>query len=258
MSATDTPDWRRQKIADLEGQGLERRTFDVSDLQLREQDDGTLRLSGYASVTGVAYQVGWYMETIERGAFKRTLGEQPDVQLLIQHTGMPIARTTSRTLMLSEDDHGLKVEATLDPQDPDVRSLEIKMRRGDVDAMSFAFKVTADTWNKDRTKRAISAVSLHRGDVSVVSAGANPAALATVRAAEHARTQPPPNYTRRAREILATHRADPPSGGSRVATADLLVSDTDRQRRRLDERIEKVRRRRLDQRIEDVRRRGAK
>lgn len=210
----NTRDWRERKTHDLTG--LERRAFAARGMQLREQADGTLHLTGYASVTGVAYEVGWYQETIERGAFKRTLGEHPDVQLLINHTGMPLARTMSGTLSLSEDDHGLKVEADLDPEDHDVQSLARKMRRGDIDQMSFAFQVTTDTWNADYTARTISVVSIHRGDVSVVNQGANAAAMAELRAAQQrARTQPLPDHGRRAREILATLRAGgPPSIGT--------------------------------------------
>ncbi len=153
------------------------------DEELRETDDGTLHLSGYASVTGVAYTVGWYDETIQPGAFKRTLSESPDVQLLINHTGMPLARTSSGTMTLVEDDRGLRVDADLDPEDPDVQSLARKMRRGDIDQMSFAFQVTTPGggWNDDYSARTITALSIHRGDVSVVNQGANPATAATIR-----------------------------------------------------------------------------
>jgi hypothetical protein len=40
---------------------------------------------------------------------------QPDVRLLIDHEGQPLARTKSGTLTLSTDDHGLHVHAPLDP-----------------------------------------------------------------------------------------------------------------------------------------------
>jgi HK97 family phage prohead protease len=172
-------EFRRQKVANLKG--LERRTFAAADMELREADDGMLHFTGYASVTDVPYDVGWYQETIQRGAFKRTLGEKPDVQLLINHAGMPLARTISGTMTLTEDDRGLKVEADLDPEDPDVQSLARKMKRGDIDQMSFAFMVTAGDWNDDYSARTITACSIHRGDVSVVNQGANPASTASVR-----------------------------------------------------------------------------
>jgi HK97 family phage prohead protease len=178
-------EWRKKKVETLKG--LERRSFDTSEMELRADDDGTLHLSGYASLTGVSYEVGWYTETIERGAFKRTLSESPDVQLLINHTGMPIARTRSGTLTLAEDDRGLKVDADLDPEDPDVKSLKRKMDRGDIDQMSFAFLPTAQDWNEDYTERKIIACSIHRGDVSVVNMGASESTFAAIRSADAAR-----------------------------------------------------------------------
>ena len=40
--------------------------------------------------------------------------------------------------------------------------------------MSFGFRVTGQKWSDDYSDRYISAVNLHRGDVSIVSYGANP------------------------------------------------------------------------------------
>lgn len=182
-AASPLLEWRRKKAADLSG--LERRTFAVSDMEIRQPDDGgMLSLTGYASVTDTPYEVGFYTERIERGAFKRTLSEQPDVQLLVNHEGLPLARTKSGTLRLTEDDRGLKVDADLDPQDPDVMSLHRKMLRGDIDQMSFAFMATDQDWNDDFTERSIKAASIHRGDVSVVNQGANGSTVASIRSRE--------------------------------------------------------------------------
>lgn len=161
-------------------EGREARRTKVGPIELRETTSG-LTLTGYASVTGAAYDMGPYMETISRGAFKKTLSERPDVQLLINHDGLPLARTTTGTLRLSEDDRGLRVEADVDPDDPDVRRLVPKMRSGNVDEMSFAFRAVKQDWNDDWTSREIREVSIDRGDVSVVSYGANPATSVTFR-----------------------------------------------------------------------------
>jgi HK97 family phage prohead protease len=175
-------EWRERKASGLGG--LERRDFAVTDLELREKDDSTWNLTGYASVYETPYSVGFYEETISRGAAKRTLGENPDVQLLINHEGLPLARTRSGTLRLEERERGLWVDADLDKLDPDAQRLQRKMARGDVDQMSFAFQVTDQDWNDDFTQRRIKSFSIHRGDVSVVNQGANDASVASVRSAE--------------------------------------------------------------------------
>lgn len=190
-NAADTPaalssktvEWRRNK-APVRG-SWERREF-TAPVELREDGNDTITLTGYASVTGVPYDVGFYEETIAPGAFKRTLNQPQgvDVQLLVNHTGLPLARTTSGTLRLAEDSRGLSVEADLDPSDPDVQSLLPKIRRGDASEMSFAFRATEQDWSEDYTQRTILAAEIHRGDVSVVSYGASPSTSLSLRSEE--------------------------------------------------------------------------
>jgi HK97 family phage prohead protease len=155
----------------------------MNGLELRIEDggNGKLTLEGYASRTEIAYQVGSFQETIKRGAFRRSLAEQPDTSLLVNHEGLPLARTTSGNLDLSEDSNGLRVRASLEREDPDVRAIEYKMRRGDLSEMSIGFRATGQSWNEDRTERTISEVSLHRGDVSIVSSAASPTSTAMLR-----------------------------------------------------------------------------
>jgi HK97 family phage prohead protease len=150
-------------------------------LEVRSESNGALRLIGYASVVGVPYPMPGYTETISKGAFAQTLKADPDVALLLAHEGLPLARTSSGTLHLQEDDIGLRVEAELDPSDPDVESIARKLARGDLDGqMSFAFKAIDQQWNTDFTTRIIESVDIDRGDVSLVIHGANPHTSATI------------------------------------------------------------------------------
>lgn len=149
------------------------------------EDSPTLVVEGYAStfdpydMYGGPERGGW-IEQIATTAFDKTLREKPDLHLLINHEGMPLARTKSGNLKLSVDNHGLRVWAELDRSDPDVQRLEAKMRRGDMDEMSFAFRVVSETWGQapgyddPHSHRLISEVSLEKGDVSIVNWGANP------------------------------------------------------------------------------------
>jgi HK97 family phage prohead protease len=179
-------EWRRAKVANLKG--LERRTFPAHAMELREIDADTWNLTGFACVYDTPYDMGFYVETVRSGAGRRTLGESPDVQLLINHTDLPLARTLPGTLRLEEravpdmpGKTGLFVDADLDKQDPDAQRLQRKMARRDLDAMSFAFQVTDQEWSDDYSQRTIKTYSLHRGDVSVVNQGANPATFASIR-----------------------------------------------------------------------------
>ena len=170
----------RAKILDVREQ---RRL--AAPLEFREDKDNHVVLEGYAATYepydcyGGVERGGW-IEKIDRRAFDVTLAQSPDVQLLLNHEGLPLARTTSRTLQLTSDKRGLKVRAILDASDPDVQRILPKMRRGDLNEMSFAFRVKDQVWSNDYTQRTITEVSLQRGDVSVVSYGMNPDTKATV------------------------------------------------------------------------------
>ena len=145
---------------------------------------GPLASDGYASLFGVDYPVGSFTEEFRAGSFKRDLARPDlDVVLRTEHSGLPLARTTSGTLHLGEDAKGLRVHADLDRRDPDVKSLQVKFERGDLREMSIAFRVERDQWNDDLTRRSVLEASLHRGDVSIVTYGASPSTSSTLRTA---------------------------------------------------------------------------
>lgn len=136
--------------------------------EIRADADG-IKVEGYAAVFGEETNIGgMFMERIERGAFTDAIGRD-DVVFLVNHEGLPLARTRSGTLKLTEDDHGLKIETTLDADDPDVKSIAGKMKRGDLDKMSFAFYPDVQEWDEtgDLPVRSISKASLY--DVSIVT-----------------------------------------------------------------------------------------
>jgi HK97 family phage prohead protease len=152
---------------------IERRTFTVQDVEARQADDGTMRLRGYAAVFNDASVPLPFKETIAPGAFRKTLSETPDVRLLINHEGLPLARTKNGTLTLTEDDRGLFMDAVI-ADTSEGRDLYKLVERGDVDQMSFAFRVIRQKWSEDRSTRTLTEVSLADGDVSVVTYPAYP------------------------------------------------------------------------------------
>jgi HK97 family phage prohead protease len=149
-------------------------------LDVRSSSD-SVTIEGYASTFNQPYDMGWYTETVASGAFSRPLGRNPDVRFLINHDGLPLARTTSRTLDLAQDTNGLHFRATCDASDPDVQRVAPKMIRGDLNEMSFAFGVVEDEWSEDYSQRTLRALNLDNGDVSLVTYPANPNATASMR-----------------------------------------------------------------------------
>lgn len=170
----------------------ERRAFRCEEFELRATSDASVTLTGYASVFNKGYEMyggpdkGGWTEFVDKRAFDETLKRKPDVHLLINHDGMPLARTKSGTMQLSVDRVGLKVMAELDRQDPDVQRLEVKMGRGDMDEMSFAFRTIRHEWNTEETERRLLELNLDKGDVSVVNFGASPHTSAGIRSMQDA------------------------------------------------------------------------
>jgi HK97 family phage prohead protease len=170
---------------DYKGETLEYRV--CRRVQTRTAQDGAPTIVGYATVYDTPYDVmggppyGW-SEVIARGAADKSVAERDDVYLFFDHDGLPMAATKARTLSLDSDRMGLFSEARVDPNDPLSMAVVRRLERGELDAMSFAFKVTRQRWEnedgntadpKSAPVRRIQEVKLY--DVSVVSFPANPA-----------------------------------------------------------------------------------
>jgi HK97 family phage prohead protease len=166
--------------------------------ELRAKPDGTggtrLLFTGYASVVEAPYEMtdwlGDYTEIVRSDAFEETLSRSPDVIFCLNHAwdGAPMARTKAGTLRLSADATGLLTEADLDGKRSDVYQVQSAMDAGELDAMSFAFYVTRQSWSPDYDQRDILEVDINGGDTSVVTWPANPATTGTTALRKHAAT----------------------------------------------------------------------
>lgn len=153
-------------------------------------DDNGVHVSGYAAVFGQEADIGGYFtEVIDRGAFSHAI-TRDDVPFLIEHDGLPLARNRVTgpvgLLTLSEDDHGLRIDALLDASDPDVQRIVPKMRSGILSKMSFAFAATKQLWDEtvDPPVRTIQEATLF--DVSIVTTPAYEGTEIALRSAEEA------------------------------------------------------------------------
>lgn len=150
------------------GQAMEREIRGGIAAEIRAEGD-EVSVQGYAAVFNqVTHIGGCFREVIAPGAFDEAVGRD-DVVFLINHEGLPLARTRSGTLKLTQDATGLRMETTLDATDPDVKSIVPKMKRGDLDKMSFAFIPEVQEWDEtsDPPLRTIRKARLY--DVSIVT-----------------------------------------------------------------------------------------
>ncbi len=181
------------------------RAYAVSGVEVRAKSEASTIVDfvGHASVYDKGYEMyggpdkGGWTEFVDAGAGKKTLSENPDVALKLNHEGMTLARTKSGTLQLSEDKIGLATRAQLDTRQSIVNDVVIGMERGDLDEMSFAFRIIRQEWRDadgnevpwwdlSGIERHITEYSLHKGDVSIVNYGASPHTDAGMRSLEDA------------------------------------------------------------------------
>ena len=161
----------------------ETRNFDAQ-FELREDGDGMTFVGYAAKFNSPSQDLGGFIETIERGAFGRSLRSRNDVKLLVNHDmGRVLASTRAGTMKLYEDEIGLRVEASLAPT-TEGKDLAILLRRGDLSKMSFGFSVMKDSWNNEMTQRTLKSVRLW--EVSVVAAPAYEATEAAMRSLDKA------------------------------------------------------------------------
>ena len=158
------------------------RNIAYSNIELRAMTDGKT-LVGYAAIFDSPSEPLPWTEFVRRGAFRKTIKDGADVRLLIDHEGVPLARTKSGTLTLTEDEIGLRIEAQLDESNPDAAKVISALRRGDLSQMSFAFQTVKDAWSKDKQVRELKEVRLY--DVSVVTYPAYEQTVAELRSANN-------------------------------------------------------------------------
>lgn len=130
--------------------------------ETRSEDgkDRVLRVRGYAIVfNSESERMGSVVETIDPRALDH-LGDLNSLGIRMQgeHEGLALANSSKGTLRLSKDERGIMIEADLDARRSDARNLYYGVERGDVDKMSFGFRIAPGgetlTEREDGTLRA--------------------------------------------------------------------------------------------------------
>lgn len=145
---------------------MERRSFSI------EQKGRTL--FGYAARFGDPTPIGGWTETIQPGAFKRSLAgpAAASIRAVYEHNDAALlGRVGAGTLRLSEDDVGLAFELDL-PDTTLGRDLSALVKRGDVAGCSFGFVPVKEDWQGE--VRSLQDVDLHE-----ITITANPAYQST-------------------------------------------------------------------------------
>jgi uncharacterized protein len=164
----------RQQESEIEirkkyGDDVETRVAKITAIERNENNE--LVVEGMAAVFDTITDIGPFRERVERNAFDNAMND--DVRFLVNHDGLPLARTKNGTLTLEKRDDGLFMRASLANTERG-REIYDLIERGDIDQMSFAAKIKRDGWQPDDDGvRVISRVE-SLVDVSAVTFGAYP------------------------------------------------------------------------------------
>lgn len=144
---------KEDKLKNLKDEMLVKRSFNFLDLRaVSENEEDKKVIEGHPAVFGSLTSIGGYFnEIIERGAFDGC--DFDDVPLFVNHdtTKIPLARSRrnngNSTMQLKVDETGLSIRAELDIENNSESSqLYSSVQRGDIDGMSFCFRVKEQKW----------------------------------------------------------------------------------------------------------------
>lgn len=188
--------WRLENRSEMPGGDLRRKSFpsEIRGKMVKQGGRSVYEVEGYATVYDRGYEMwdraGSYTEVVSPRALDRSLANAPDVAFLVNHAGVAMARSRSKngspTLILRSDSAGLHIQAWLNADRADVQTLSHAIDDGDIDEMSFAFRIEPDgfEWDEDYTQLTLKNIDINRGDVSAVNFGANPFTSIYARAAD--------------------------------------------------------------------------
>lgn len=204
---------------------VERRVVPATELRVANGDAGAndKRIVGHAALfNSLSEDLGGFREVIAPGAFKDAIMAS-DVRALFNHDpNFVLGRVKAGTLKVSEDERGLAIDNT-PPDTQWARDLVTSMERGDIDQMSFGFRIAkgGDTWSttNGQTLRTITKVE-ELLDVSPVTYPAYPETSVALRSLEAWRTATATEATTIVVPQQAEPAADEPGDSSLVNTID--------------------------------------
>jgi len=161
------------------GEDLEMRFLETK-IEVREEERNGITgpvMFGYAAVFDkLSEDLGGFREQVAKGAFAEAISND-DVRALFNHDpNYVLGRSKAGTLRMQEDDHGLYVEIT-PPDTRYARDLLTAMKRGDINQMSFSFRVKpgGQDWARDDNGQVVRTLKRVRlFDVSPVTFPAYP------------------------------------------------------------------------------------
>lgn len=144
-------DRRRQRAVPLLPE-VRFRDLTANSIEVREQSEtDEVIIRGSVAVYDTPYEVtdafGTFTEEIRPGCVTDIL-DRIDPRLLVNHTGLALARRSSGTLRMIDTPRSLDFEARLDSRQQMANDLRFAIERGDCDQCSIGMIVQTDDWSE--------------------------------------------------------------------------------------------------------------
>jgi HK97 family phage prohead protease len=181
-------------------------------VEFRKDESGESigKLVGYAARfydpkdAGTEYDIGYFIERIDPGAFDEALKDGEDVRALFNHdSDIVLGRSVAGTLRLEVDKLGLRYEIDL-PDTTAARDLKTSIERGDISGSSFAFEVKSQTWTEEPERFIRTINDVHLFDVGPVTYPAYSATEVDARSLEEFKASNGDQAKQAKQELIAT------------------------------------------------------
>lgn len=157
-------------------------------MEVRKLDNGSLHITGYVNITDKSSRVlkdnkgNLFVERVEPRCFKRALEKNNNVEFLLNHdTGKKLGSIADGNLKLTEDNIGLKIEATINNEE--VRQA---YENGGFSGFSYGFQKIRDNfryWDNGIQLRTLQDIKLI--EVSLLDSTKTPAYFGSLVNVEH-------------------------------------------------------------------------
>lgn len=127
---------------------LEKRHFQLDEIETRMADDKVVSFSGYVVKFGKPSVDMGFTEYVDKRAFDNTLKDDDhNIFALYNHDwDKPLASTRNGTLKLWADERGLQFELTPKADTSFMRDVKELVESGELRGCSFGFRVNKDKW----------------------------------------------------------------------------------------------------------------
>lgn len=172
----------------------------MNDIELRTANFSVSekKITGYAVrwMDNSQLLFGEFIERFDKSAFSDCLKNNPDIRFLWEHDHASLlGRTSSNTLVVSDDGIGLRFELLL-PDTQLGRDALTMIDRGDIEGVSFGFRAVKDQWDIGQEPYVRTVLQAELREISLTSIPAYPTSSVEIAKRSLTAAKPPADSLR--------------------------------------------------------------